>query len=60
MDGVLVGNRRPLTEAGMPAPGVVAGQPAEGVEPTLYVIAEQVDGWRIVAGQNMAVDPQAV
>ncbi|MEU2129853.1 SgcJ/EcaC family oxidoreductase [Streptomyces sp. NPDC018352] len=38
-----------------------AGDPVDGPwGATLYVIAEQVDGWRIVAGQNMAVDPQAV
>ncbi|MFE7618583.1 SgcJ/EcaC family oxidoreductase [Streptomyces sp. NPDC057496] len=53
------------------APGVIAvnvvqtptdstGEPADGPwGATLYVIAEQPDGWRIVAGQNMAVAPPA-
>ncbi|MDK0524411.1 SgcJ/EcaC family oxidoreductase [Streptomyces sp. ML-6] len=36
------------------------GGPADGPwGATLYVIAEQTDGWRIVAGQNMAVAPPA-
>lgn len=49
------------------APGVIAvnvvqtptdsaGTPVEGARGvTLYVIARQPDGWKIVAGQNMAV-----
>ncbi|MET9922761.1 SgcJ/EcaC family oxidoreductase [Streptomyces sp. NPDC006435] len=53
------------------APGVIAvnvvqtptdstGEPVDGPwGATLYVIAEQTDGWRIVAGQNMAVAPPA-
>ncbi|MFD3542535.1 SgcJ/EcaC family oxidoreductase [Streptomyces sp. NPDC058662] len=51
------------------APGVIAvnvaqtptdsaGNPVDGPRGvTLYVIAKQVDGWHIAAGQNMAVDP---
>ncbi|MFB6812937.1 SgcJ/EcaC family oxidoreductase [Streptomyces sp. NPDC056347] len=54
------------------APGVIAvnvvqipvdsaGRAVDGTQgATLYVIAEQADGWHIVAGQNMAVDPQTV
>ncbi|MFJ4686960.1 SgcJ/EcaC family oxidoreductase [Streptomyces sp. NPDC088789] len=53
------------------APGVIAvnvaqtptdsaGNPVQGPRgATLYVIAEQADGWYIAAGQNMAVDPPA-
>ncbi|MEW1653807.1 SgcJ/EcaC family oxidoreductase [Streptomyces sp. NPDC093707] len=37
------------------------GNPVNGPRgATLYVIAEQADGWRIAAGQNMAVAQQAV
>ncbi|MEU1212534.1 SgcJ/EcaC family oxidoreductase [Streptomyces sp. NPDC005790] len=51
------------------APGVIAvnvaqtptdsaGTPVRGPQgATLYVIAEQSDGWHIAAGQNMAVGP---
>ncbi|MFD5558994.1 SgcJ/EcaC family oxidoreductase [Streptomyces sp. NPDC127068] len=51
------------------APGVIAvnvaqtptdgaGIPVHGPQgATLYVIVEQVDGWHIAAGQNMAVEP---
>ncbi|MFF3957032.1 SgcJ/EcaC family oxidoreductase [Streptomyces sp. NPDC001890] len=43
------------------APTDSTGNPVDGPwGATLYVIAEQADGWRIVAGQNMAVAPQAV
>ncbi|MFF3553726.1 SgcJ/EcaC family oxidoreductase [Streptomyces tsukubensis] len=53
------------------APGVIAvnvvqtptdaaGEPVEGLHgATLYVISEQPDGWKIVAGQNTAVDAPA-
>ncbi|MFF9591331.1 SgcJ/EcaC family oxidoreductase [Streptomyces sp. NPDC014646] len=37
------------------------GNPVDGPRgATLHVIAGQVDGWRIAAGQNTAVAPQAV
>lgn len=37
-----------------------AGAPVEGVRgATLYVIARRPDGWKIVAGQNTAVEPSA-
>jgi uncharacterized protein (TIGR02246 family) len=37
------------------------GSPVDGPRgATLYVIARQADGWRIAAGQNMAVDPRPV
>ncbi|WP_318199394.1 SgcJ/EcaC family oxidoreductase [Streptomyces sp. SCL15-4] len=37
------------------------GSPVDGPRgATLYVLARQVDGWHIVAGQNMAVDPRTV
>ncbi|SEG68617.1 conserved hypothetical protein [Thermomonospora echinospora] len=51
------------------APGVIAvnvaqtptdssGNPVEGAHgAALYVFAEQEDGWKIVAGQNTAIEP---
>ncbi|MFD8085803.1 SgcJ/EcaC family oxidoreductase [Kitasatospora sp. NPDC059722] len=37
-----------------------AGNPVDGVRgATLYIVARQDEGWRIVAGQNTAVEPPA-
>ncbi|RSN62142.1 SgcJ/EcaC family oxidoreductase [Actinomadura sp. WAC 06369] len=41
-------------------PTDAAGAPVEGAHgATLYVIARGPDGWKIVAGQNTAVEPAA-